>query len=409
MGLAVEIADLHAGYGGTPIIRGLSLRVPEGGRLGIAGESGCGKSTLLKVLAGLHPFKGTGRVSTPVGYVPQEGLASLSPFLTVGAQVTEFTRSTEETTRLFACAGMNGERWRRAYPHQLSGGERQRVLTIQALALRPRVIVADEPTANLDPENEELVLRLIEESGAAIVIASHRERVFQRLGCSEILWMTPAPVRGCGVAGLVCGETVVSLRGASKTHFRRDWLRRPRAVVKAVDDVSFEIRASEAVALVGPSGAGKSTLARCLAGRETFDSGELSLVGGCRLVQQEPSESLNPRFTISEALREARAQEATLEDVNLPAEWIDRSVSALSEGQRARVAILRSAAGMRQGLLILDESLSGLDVATRSSILSYLRRRQREAGLAVLLVTHDLEAAAELGARVVRMEAGRVQ
>lgn len=398
---ALEVANLSADYGGAPVLRDLAFSVPTGGRLGIAGESGCGKSTLMKVLAGLLPYQGLCRVTAPVGYVPQESLASLSPFLTAGAQVTEFTRSTNETARLFASAGMAGARWTRAYPHELSGGERQRVLTIQALALRPRVIVADEPTANLDPFNEALVLQLISESGAAVVIASHRERVFQALRC-EVLRMTPLVEGGFGIPFVPGGAALVSVRGVSKTHYRRDWLMRRRVVVKVLNSFSIEIHEGEAVALVGASGVGKSTLARCLAGRDTFDKGEVEGPGRCQLVQQEPSESLNPRVTIAEALREAGASRALLTDVNLPSEWMDRKVSALSEGQRARVAILRTAASMECGVLILDESLSGLDPATRSHIIGYLRKRQ-EAGLGVLLVTHDMEAVAELGARVVRM------
>ena len=398
---AVAVANLCAGYGGTPVLRDLAFSVPTGGRLGIAGESGCGKSTLMKVLAGLLPYHGLCRVEAPVGYVPQESLASLSPFLTAGAQVTEFTRSSDETARLFASAGMAGARWTRAYPHELSGGERQRVLTIQALALRPRVIVADEPTANLDPLNEELVLRLIAGAGAAVVIASHRERVFQALAC-DVLRMTPFVESGVAVPVAARGASLLSVRAVSKTHYRRDWLMRQRVVVKALQSFSIEVHEGEAVALVGASGVGKSTFARCLAGRDTFDSGVVDPHGACQLVQQEPSESLNPRVTIAEALHEAGASRALLTDVNLPSEWMDRKVSALSEGQRARVAILRTAASMERGVLILDESLSGLDPATRSHIIGYLRKRQ-EAGLGVLLVTHDMEAVAELGARVVRM------
>jgi ABC-type dipeptide/oligopeptide/nickel transport system ATPase subunit len=115
-------------------------------------------------------------------------------------------------------------------------------------------------------------------------------------------------------------------------------------------------------------------------------------------------------MTVAAALREAcrEASPDWLARVRLPHEWFDRRVSALSEGQRARVAILRSAERLKNGLLILDESLSGLDAGTRSHIISYLSEMRQERGLGVLLITHDSEAASKLGARMVRMEAGQV-
>jgi peptide/nickel transport system ATP-binding protein len=124
-----------------------------------------------------------------------------------------------------------------------------------------------------------------------------------------------------------------------------------------------------------------------------------------QLVQQEPSESLNPRLSLGAALREAcgQADADWLPRIKLPREWIGRRAGALSEGQRARVAILRAALALRQGLLILDESLAGLDPATRGHILAFLRTMQAERNLSLLLVTHDLEVAAAMNARVVRL------
>jgi len=210
---------------------------------------------------------------------------------------------------------------------------------------------------------------------------------------------------------------VVSVRNLSKTYFRRDWLTRSKPVVQALKDVFFEIGAGECVALSGPSGAGKSTLARCLAGRERADSGviqwHVSLPGPERvqLVQQEPSQSLNPAMTIAAALKEAcgEANPESLLRVRLPSEWIRRRVSELSEGQRARVGILRSVSRLSNyGLLILDESLTGLDAATRNHILSYLSEMRNERGIAVLLISHDAEPALQMGARMLWIDGGRM-
>jgi peptide/nickel transport system ATP-binding protein len=421
----IELRDCGVQYENqVPIFEHLSIQVNVGEKIGIAGESGCGKTTLLKAVARLLPSTArvTGRCETDgrIGYIPQVGLASLSPYLTIAAQLTELTRSREETVRLLKRVELAETRHQEAYPHQLSGGERQRVLAVQALALRPEAIVADEPTSNLDPQNEAMLLRLLDgycnETGAGILIASHRERVFQALGC-HVHRLTPAlQSDGSLPAPVPPTGTLVRIRNLTKTYFTRDWLTRTRPVARALDQVSLDIGVGENVAIVGPSGAGKSTLARLVAGRESSDSGwiEWAVAGSppdrVQLVQQEPSDSLNPRHSIADVLKEAggAADAQVLPRIRLPREWIGRKVSDLSEGQRARVAIARCALRLRFGLLVLDESLSGLDPSTRSHIVRFLRERQKEQGLSVLLITHDPEIAGEMGARVVRMASGRV-
>jgi ABC-type glutathione transport system ATPase component len=405
----------------------LSIALEPGERLGIAGESGCGKTTLLKAAVDLLPaaatVSGNRTIHGRIGYIPQQALASFSPFLTVGEQITELTRSAQRTAELLALVGLDSPRFQQAYPHQLSGGERQRVLAAQAFALRPSVIVADEPTANLDPDREASLLELLDrhslETGAAILVASHREHVFRRLGCrmhrmtSDDSFAAPFAPRQT-----TARQPLLEVRRLTKTFRRRDWLTRSRPVVRALDDVSLEIGAGECVVLYGPSGAGKSTLARCIAGRERWNSGSIDWHTGAgapaprrvQLVQQEPSESLNPRMSVGEALQEAcpEADRDWLPKVRLPREWIERRTGELSEGQRARIAILRAAAPLQNGLLILDESLAGLDPTNRGHILSFLSATQQERNLSLLLVTHDLEVAAALNARMVHLSAGRL-
>jgi len=415
-----ELRNLGVSYQGRePVVRDFSLELAAGDRVGLAGESGCGKTSLLRAAAGLLPESGsvTGVLRTEgrIGYIPQEGLNSLSPFLTTGEQVAELS-SAADAARLLREVGLREQRFYEAYPHQLSGGERQRVLVAQALALEPRLILADEPTANLDPANEALVLDVLDayvrRTVAAMLIASHRERVFDRLECT-VRRMTPvanaaprttAPLQGPG-------NPLLSVCELKKMYLRRGWFTQTRPVALALDGVSLEIAAGESVAILGPSGAGKSTLARCIAGRERWDDGTIKWhsSGEVQLVEQEPSDSLNPRLTISEVMREAVAGQRSdmLRKIDLPVEWWNRKVSELSEGQRARVAILRTAA-RRPAMLILDESLSGLDPKTRSVILAYLTALQREQGLSLLLITHDEDVAREAGSRLVHLSGGRI-
>jgi peptide/nickel transport system ATP-binding protein len=332
----------------------------------------------------------------PVGYVPQDLLASLSPFLTVGEQAGAGL----ERVGLAHLAG--------SFPHQLSGGERQRVLVAMALGVGTKLIVADEPTAHLDPVSEKMVLGLLRESGATVLVASHQERVFRELGCA-VRRMTPLGTAASSplVAG---GEEVLAAREISKSYFRRDWLLRDRLMRRALDAVSLSVRAGETVALTGPSGAGKSTLALCLAGRERVDTGTVFVRGGVQLVQQEPSESLSPWMTVGACFREAcgRAAGGLLEEMGMPAAWVLRKTRELSEGQRARVAIGRSLAALEKGVLILDESVSGLDPATRGLVMGQVAKAQARLGLGCLLITHDEEVARECAGRVVRMEGGRI-
>ncbi len=424
----VELRDLSVRYEGRePAFAPVSISLEPGERLGVAGESGCGKTTLLKAAVGLLPVtaavSGSHAIRGRIGYIPQQALASFSPFLTVGEQITELTRSLPRTAELLALVGLDSSRFHRAYPHQLSGGERQRVLAVQAFALRPSVIVADEPTANLDPDREAALLELLDrhslETGAAILVASHREHVFRRLRCRmHRMTADDSPTAAFAPRENAARQPLLEVRRLTKTFRRRDWLTRTRPVVRALDEVSLAIDEGERVVLYGPSGAGKSTLARCIAGRERWDSGAIDWhteAGGpaprrVQLVQQEPSESLNPRSSIGDALKEAcsEADRDWLPRIRLPREWIDRPTGDLSEGQRARIAMLRAAAPLRGGLLILDESLAGLDPTTRGHILSFLAAVQKERNLGLLIVTHDPEVAAALNARVVHLSAGRI-
>lgn len=417
---AIVLDRFELTYPGSLRIAPLTWALGPGDRLGLAGESGCGKTTLLEYLAGLArpgaQTSGQCHVEGPIGYVPQDPLNNLSPFLRSVEQVAHVAGSLDKGREWLTRVGLGDARKWNARPQQLSGGERQRVLLAQALAASPRVILADEPAAHLDADTQEMVLdlldRLVAESGASLLVASHQEAVFARLGC-RVHRMTPAPADlPPGPTALSSPDLVVQAQDLQKLYSHRGFFLNRQHPRIALNRVSLQIHRGETVAVTGPSGCGKSTLARCLAGFERCDSGSIGFAAGrsAQLVQQDPSSSLNPRFTIGGALREASPDcgPELLGEMNLPNDWMHRPVAALSEGQRARVAIARAMEAAGGGLLILDESLSSLDAGTVGFIAAAIRERQARTGLACLLITHDADLTGSLAHRELRMSEGRL-
>lgn len=406
----LELRDLRLAYGGganhATVLGPFDWTLAHGQRAGLAGESGSGKTTLLELAAGLRipgirtvtgSLTWTGDPS--IAYIPQESSNSLSPFLTALDHVRGVCRDYARSIEILEELGLD-ENKHNAYPCQLSGGERQRVLVAMALAANPGFILADEPTANLDPANTALVCNALSNTNAALLVVSHREELFERLGCNGIHRLTPRPnLAHATTLETSTTEPILDIRGLRHAHVRRDFWLRTRPTGFALHDISLTIHAKELVTLSGPSGSGKSTLARCII--QTHPTAQL--------VEQEPSNTLNPNQRLAAALHEANPQTdaaRALTEVGLPAAWISRKASELSEGQRARVAIARAlAACPENGLLILDESLSGLDEATERAVLDAIRLAQHERNLGCLVIAHDPRFPAH---RALRMQEGRL-
>jgi peptide/nickel transport system ATP-binding protein len=201
---------------------------------------------------------------------------------------------------------------------------------------------------------------------------------------------------------------LLAVRHLSKSYRRRPVLR----------DVSLTLARGRTLALVGPSGSGKSTIARCIAGFEKPDTGEIVLASQARpqLIFQQPASSLNPRFTAAEIIEEPLviqrrerqgAAARAMQLVNLPADALNKRALQFSGGERQRLAIARALV-LEPDLLILDESFAGLDFRLQEQIAALLRDLQERLGLAYLVISHDLELVAGLSHELAVMEDGAI-
>ncbi|TQS20313.1 ABC transporter ATP-binding protein [Microbispora sp. KK1-11] len=548
-GLSVDFATRR---GVVRAVRDVDLSLRAGECLAVVGESGSGKSVTARTLLGLAgpgarvraralSFEGrdlrrlSGREwrrlrGRRIGYVLQDALTSLDPLRRVGHEVAEALEVhglagrddlDDQVIGLLAEAGVPdpGVRFLQ-YPHELSGGLRQRALIASAIAARPSLLVADEPTTALDVTVQAQVLDLLGErtrAGTAVLLISHDLAVVARLadhvavlyaglvverGPADTLLRAPAhpytadllaavpavdgPPRElplvrtgppaavgcpyaprCALADDRCraelpppvpygpgrevrcfhagrgrpalapdrtaaprrveNHAVVSVRGMTKRY------RSPGGSWRtAVDDVSFDLRAGEALGLVGESGSGKSTIARIVLAEIAPDAGTVLLGGeawsGLRerarrarrsriqLVDQDPLSSFDPRFTVERVVGEAvqgrmprrlRRERVTalLAEVGLDDALLDRRPAQLSGGQRQRVAIARALAPGPE-VIVCDEPVSALDVTVQTQILALLARLRREAGVALLFISHDLGVVRQVCDRVAVMKDG---
>ncbi|WP_367137796.1 MULTISPECIES: dipeptide ABC transporter ATP-binding protein [Streptomyces] len=516
-----------AGPGGSPVraVDGLSFTVPQGGSLGIVGESGSGKSTAAYALLGLHRDTGadvTGSVTVAghdvqaaddaalrrlrggvAAMVFQDPLSSLDPYLAVGDQIAEVYRVHHRGTSRREARARAAEvldrvgipdaaRRARSRPHEFSGGMRQRALIAMALACRPRLLVADEPTTALDVTVQDQILGLLRElraeTGMGLILVTHDLGVATS-SVDELLVMKDGravehgPVRdvlhapreaytrdllaavprvnvrrqtrkdglhepGRGDSALPeassLPETSVvpdasALTDASvlleASGLRREFGRGKRAVT-AVDGVSLTVRAGETVGVVGESGSGKTTLGRMLVRLLEPTGGRLSYrgrdIGGLKerelrafrselqMVFQDPVSSLNPRRSIGESIADplraagklddaaivARVREL-LERVGLDPASYHRYPHEFSGGQRQRIGIARALAPEPK-LIVCDEPVSALDVTTQAQVVRLLGELQRDLGLALVFIAHDLAVVRQVSDRLVVMRGGRI-
>ncbi|MCR2763765.1 ABC transporter ATP-binding protein [Microbacterium sp. zg.B48] len=399
-----------------------------------------------------------------IALVSQDALVSLDPLRRIGREIEEpleiHTGDTRARRRERALAALesvsmpDASRRIEAYSHELSGGLRQRALIASALVTNPRIVVADEPTTALDATVQLRILQLLREivdAGTALVVISHdltavahvadriavmrAGKIVEEGATAEVLagpghphtrelvaaWRIRTPPRS-----EPSGQIVLAAQGLSKSFAGSGTV---------VHDVSLALRRGSTLGIVGESGSGKTTLARLLMGIESPDAGEVTLEGAMwnpatearrrpsrsriQLVHQNPRAAFDPRWSIgrslSEALRAggvARAASrhrvaALLEQVELDPGIALRRPGEVSGGQRQRAAIARALA-VGPDILILDEPVSALDASVQVTVLALLNRLQRETGIAMILISHDLRVVAAVADEIMVMRDGRV-
>ena len=461
----VEARDLYRLYDtpqGTAVaLQGLSLDVRAGELLVVFGPSGSGKSTLLRILAAFdRPTAGSVRVaahdlrtlrgralleyrSRTLGYADQHYTRALAPELTacelVGQRLALLGVKERDTIadELLERVGLADRA--HAYPHELSGGQQQRIAVAAALAHRPRLFIADEPTGELDAANATEIYALIRDlardAGATTVLVSHdpsaanvADRVVQirdgRVSAEDGAavvnrggWIrVPGLEEGTRVRGSVDLETPVGTGATKLADAPGDVVARIAGVAKSYGrqhvfhDVSLDVRAGAVTAITGRSGSGKSTLLHLLAGLDTPDAGEVEVLGrdvvaldetGRALLRREhvgvvtqggdlvPFLSAQETVELALELRglPARGARAALVAVGL-GELARQRVARLSLGERQRVAVARALAA-RPALLVADEPTARLDEENARAVGVLFAALARETGTAIVCATHD--------------------
>jgi len=495
----LEVRDLSIYFGPRKVVDNVSFTLDEGEKLALVGESASGKtvtalSTLRLIenarLAGSIRFqdKDVLAMSDPelrdmrgrdIAVIFQEPMTALNPIYTVGDQIVESlvlhtplrgAQAWAEAVAAMRRVGIDdAERRARSYPHQLSGGQRQRAMIAMALACKPKLLIADEPTTALDVAIRLQILQLLEDlraqAGMALLLITHDLNLVRRFADRVAVMEKGVMVEQGRTADVIerpqhpytqklvnsrpdrkiappGSGTIVEARHV-QVHYPtqapgiRGWFKSGQFT--AVQDVNFDLAPGETLGIIGESGSGKTTLALAVLGlvaaqgdiridgKQWADrAGRRRLRREIQVVFQDPLSSLSPRLTIEQIVGEgleihepqldaAQRRERILTallDVGLTeggrAEpLLSRYPHEFSGGQRQRIAIARALI-VQPKIVVLDEPTSALDVTIQKQVLELLAELQKKYRLSYILVTHDIDVVRAMAHRVMVMKDSRI-
>lgn len=501
--ILLQVKGLTVAFKKEKVVNDISFDIHKGETFSLVGESGSGKSiTALSVLRLLPAnaivstkqmeLNGQDLLSIPennfcnirgrkIGLVFQDPMSSLNPVMTIGEQIAEVMKIHFEYTKVEIKQAVfellqqveipEPERRINEYPHQLSGGQRQRVMIAIALAGKPDLLIADEPTTALDVTIQAQILQLLKsiqkKTGMALWLISHDLALVSNMA-DRIAVMQQGKIVELNTSAqffkqaqhpyslklLSALPLMDSCTGKSKTTdntekllqvdnlkiyypIRKGVFKRVVDHVKAVDGVSFQLQRGKTLALVGESGCGKTTLGKGLvnliphtAGNVLFNGDNLTELsqGALRqkraeiqIVFQDPYSSMNPRMLVGEIIEEGikalhpntsltKRQskiDELLVQVDLPKSAAKRYPHEFSGGQRQRICIARALA-VEPKLIVCDEPTSALDVSVQAQIIELLKSLQKQKGISYLFITHDLAVVAEIADEVAVMYQGKI-
>ncbi|MBO9629466.1 MAG: ABC transporter ATP-binding protein [Shinella sp.] len=501
--ILLSVKDLsvafHQGGKTSLAVDHVSFDIHRGEVVALVGESGSGKSvtanSILKLLpypAASHPsgeirFNGKDLLNASdatlravrgndITMIFQEPMTSLNPLHSIERQIGEILKLHQGIEGVAARAKIlellnqvgirEPEKRLAAYPHELSGGQRQRVMIAMALANRPELLIADEPTTALDVTVQaqilELLKKLKEEHGMSMLFITHDLGIVRKFA-DRVCVMTKGKIVETGPVEEIfsnpqhaytrhllasepkgeprpgdASQPVIIEADDVKVWFpiKAGFMRRVVDHVKAVDGIDLTLRAGHTLGVVGESGSGKTTLGLALT-RLIASQGRIAFIGQdiaghsfaemrplrrrMQIVFQDPFGSLSPRMSVadivaeglkihepalSEAERDHRVA-AALEETGLDASTRWRYPHEFSGGQRQRIAIARAMV-LKPEFVMLDEPTSALDMSVQAQVVELLRDLQAKHNLAYLFISHDLKVVRALANDIIVMRAGRV-